>query len=251
MIGVVLAAGKGSRIQSENPYPNKCLIEIGGKPIIHYALEQVSLVSPTEIIIVIGHQGRYIQQLLGECWNHIPLRYVVQTKQLGIVHALCACSELLNGVDYTLALGDEILFAPNIAQMLERFHSEEPACVCGVVPCSNSAEIKKTYSIEFSDWNITELVEKPVIVSNEYKGTGFCIFSKEMTTLLRETPKNPTRNQYELCDWIQLAIDRKLLCQWSIVAEHSANINVNEDYLKAVKLYEQYIGGAQCTSRAL
>ncbi|MFX0197553.1 MAG: sugar phosphate nucleotidyltransferase, partial [Candidatus Hodarchaeota archaeon] len=66
MIGVILAAGKGTRIKPfSNHYP-KPILPICNKPLLHYQIEMMKELDIEEIIIVIGHLGHEIAQALGD-----------------------------------------------------------------------------------------------------------------------------------------------------------------------------------------
>ena len=54
---VILAAGKGTRMNSELP---KVLHKLQGKPLIDYVIDQSELLNPKEIILVVGFKKDYI-----------------------------------------------------------------------------------------------------------------------------------------------------------------------------------------------
>ena len=59
---VIMAGGKGTRIASiKNDVP-KPMIEIGGKPILQWQIENLRACGLTDIILVIGHLGEVIQE---------------------------------------------------------------------------------------------------------------------------------------------------------------------------------------------
>ena len=77
----ILAAGKGSRMESPLP---KVLHELNGKSLINYVLETASELNPNSITLVVGFQKDRVK-------NHIKndnVRYVSQDKQLGTGHAV-------------------------------------------------------------------------------------------------------------------------------------------------------------------
>ena len=103
---VILAAGKGTRMNSELP---KVLHKLQGKPLIDYVIDQSELLNPKEIILVVGFKKDYI---IEHTAKRINLKYATQMKQLGTGHAVLQTSELLkNKKGHILILYGDV---PNI-----------------------------------------------------------------------------------------------------------------------------------------
>jgi len=77
---IILAAGKGSRMQSELP---KVLHPIGQMPMVEHLVSKLERMHIDEIIVVIGHKGHLVKQYLGS-----RVSYAEQTEQLGTAHAV-------------------------------------------------------------------------------------------------------------------------------------------------------------------
>ena len=60
---VILAAGKGTRMNSDLPKPLHTLM---GKPIIQYALESAVPLVDNSPVLVLGHGADQIKEVLGE-----------------------------------------------------------------------------------------------------------------------------------------------------------------------------------------
>ena len=65
VVGVILAAGKGSRIQPLSLSYPKPLLPVCNKPIIQHQLEDMKRIGITDVIIVIGHLGEQITAAFG------------------------------------------------------------------------------------------------------------------------------------------------------------------------------------------
>lgn len=77
---VVLAAGKGTRMRSDLP---KALHRLAGRPMVEHLIRTLETAGFGRPIIVIGHGGELVQELLGERAD-----YVWQEKQNGTGHAV-------------------------------------------------------------------------------------------------------------------------------------------------------------------
>jgi len=93
---VVLAAGKGTRMKSARP---KVLHPAAGLPLIDHVLRAASALSPSSIVLVVGHQAGQLKDAL-----HIRpgLSFASQEPQLGTGHALLQAEPLLRGASGTL-----------------------------------------------------------------------------------------------------------------------------------------------------
>ena len=87
---VVLAAGQGSRMNSDLPKP---LHKLGGVPLIAHALHAAGSLSPARIVVVTGHGAEAVEKAVADLapWADC----VRQTEQLGTGHAVLQAAPLL------------------------------------------------------------------------------------------------------------------------------------------------------------
>ena len=74
---VILAAGKGTRMNSDLP---KVLHKLNGKPLLDHVLDESELLNPREILLVVGFQKEHV---ISHTKNRINLEYAAQIEQLG------------------------------------------------------------------------------------------------------------------------------------------------------------------------
>ncbi|MCF3972181.1 bifunctional UDP-N-acetylglucosamine diphosphorylase/glucosamine-1-phosphate N-acetyltransferase GlmU [Paracoccus salsus] len=80
---VILAAGQGSRMQSDLP---KVLHRLGGVPLIGHALAAARSLEPEQVIVVAGHGGDAVAEAVARL--EPDARIVMQAEQLGTGHAV-------------------------------------------------------------------------------------------------------------------------------------------------------------------
>lgn len=119
VVGLVLAAGKGTRMKSDRP---KVLHEAFFSPMIHHVLAAIQPISLGKNIVVTGHH----RQLVEESLRGYPLSFVHQSEQLGTGHAVLACEgELRSHKGPVLILcGDTPLVRTETLQQFLRVHVE-------------------------------------------------------------------------------------------------------------------------------
>lgn len=111
---IVLAAGKGVRMQSEMP---KVLHKLSGKPLVLHVIDSLihAGLKEEDIIVVVGYKGDDVIKTIG---NRVQV--VWQKEQLGTGHAVMQTQPLLqdyNGIAI-VACGDVPLIKPETFSML-------------------------------------------------------------------------------------------------------------------------------------
>jgi len=84
MKAFLLAAGLGKRLFPYTAKKPKCLIEVGRKPIILWNIERLESSGIKEIIINLFHQGKQVEEFLGNGSNFgVTIKYVYEEELLG------------------------------------------------------------------------------------------------------------------------------------------------------------------------
>ena len=96
---VILAAGKGTRMNSQLP---KVLQPLAGKPILQYVLDTTHSLQPNNISIVAGHKSEMLRELIKD--KNISWR--IQDTQLGTGHAVIQAIPDLNSDKTLILYGD-------------------------------------------------------------------------------------------------------------------------------------------------
>lgn len=119
VVGLVLAAGKGTRMKSDLP---KVLHEVFFSPMIHHVLDTLEPVFLGRNIVVTGHQRQLVEQAL----RGYSISFVHQPQQLGTGHAVLACeNELrLHKGPVLILCGDTPLIRTETLREFLRIHVE-------------------------------------------------------------------------------------------------------------------------------
>ncbi len=238
MQALILAAGRGKRVHNLSQFQNKCMIPLHGKPVLEFHLEQAAHLGVQEIILTVGYLAESITNLFGNNFRGVPIRYVHQEKQQGLVHAIEVASPFVHD-DFILMLGDEYFIKPNHAGLVNYFKDKKLFGVCGVVEEADPESIRKTYALMLGEnQRIHRLIEKPRKPVNEIKGTGVCVFKNTILDYIQFTPVHYLRKEKELPGLIQEAVDdgEEIFC--FPVAEKYFNINQIEDLEDFLVAYE-------------
>lgn len=199
----ILAAGKGSRMESELP---KVLHQLNGKSLIDYVLDTASELNPDSITLVVGFQKDRVK-------NHIQndnVNYVSQEEQLGTGHAALQLeNQLENQSGHLLILyGD----APNI-----KSSTLSPIINEHIEENRNATLITATLDdptgygriIRNQDGDLLKIVEEKDCTPDEKKikewNPGIYIFKiPQLFSELKRIKSNNASNEYYLTDVIEL-----------------------------------------------
>ncbi len=125
LMAVILAAGKGTRMNSKIP---KVLHTLGGKQLIKHALSQAGEISADRILVVLGHRADLVEAAVKDLEN---CEIVIQEPQLGTGHALLQCLDLIRGFSGTVLVlsGDVPLLSRKNLEDLLKEHRKSSAAV--------------------------------------------------------------------------------------------------------------------------
>ncbi len=230
MKALLLAGGRGKRLDDLSAERNKCMIRVKARPAIEYNLDCAVSAGVDEIVIVVGYRAEDIINYLGNRYRDIAIRYVIQKEQKGLVHAVECARETIGQSDFMLMLADEIMQNPRHRAMIDDYRKNGAFAVCGILAVEDRNQIKKTYTlIQGDDHRIFRLIEKPRNPLNEFMGTGDCVFNNRLFDYIEYTPIHHERNEKELPDLIQCAIDDGMDVRSFMICDRYVNINTKED----------------------
>ncbi|UCC62669.1 MAG: NTP transferase domain-containing protein [Anaerolineae bacterium] len=209
MQGVILAAGKGSRLQPITLTRSKAMVPILGKPIVERVMEDLAVNGVDDFILVVSPDDRYITRYFRrESELDADVRFVYQPERLGMANAL-QCAGPLITEDFILSACDNLISAEHVGRMIEAWHSSpRPNAVLTLMPVE-AERLGSVGIVEMDGPWITRIVEKPrpeEAPSNISSLPLYC-FSPRILGYLPQVPLSP-RGEYELQDAIQMLIER-------------------------------------------
>ena len=118
---LVLAAGKGTRLQTEGIDLPKVMRLADGKPLLHYVLSALDFLPPEDVILVVGWK----KEAVLEAYPQYP--HAVQAEQHGTGHAVQCAAHLLEGFQghVIICCGDAPLMKKETFQALADTHLRE------------------------------------------------------------------------------------------------------------------------------
>ena len=127
MKGIVLAAGKGTRLYPMTKPVCKPLLPVYDKPLIYYPLAILMQAGISEILIIVPTgEVETFTALLGQGEQYgLRIAYAEQPVPRGIADALLIGREFVGEDRVCLVLGDNIFYAPTLGATLKKAAAQE------------------------------------------------------------------------------------------------------------------------------
>ncbi len=119
MQALMLAAGRGSRLGKYTKNNTKCMLELNGRPLIDYAIENLKKVGINKLIMVVGYKKENVMKYLGREYNGVKIEYVenpIYDKTNNIYSLYLAKNKLVE--DDTILLESDLIFEAKILERL-------------------------------------------------------------------------------------------------------------------------------------
>ncbi len=113
MKAVILAAGRGRRLNDVSDGRPKCLLEIGGKPLIQHQIEALADNGVHEILVVTGYKADFVRAVVGSQVEYVHNDRYEDTNSL---YSLWLTREWVKG-SFVL-MNSDLLFDPEILNRL-------------------------------------------------------------------------------------------------------------------------------------
>lgn len=120
MRGIILAAGKGSRLNGTIGDKPKCLLRVGGKTLLERQIDAFRRVGIEDIVVVVGCQAEAVRRTCGQRITYIENARFAQTNSL---YSLWLARPLL--YDGFIVMNCDVLFHPQLLSDLVTSRHED------------------------------------------------------------------------------------------------------------------------------
>ncbi|MFD1344235.1 bifunctional UDP-N-acetylglucosamine diphosphorylase/glucosamine-1-phosphate N-acetyltransferase GlmU [Litorisediminicola beolgyonensis] len=205
---VILAAGKGTRMESDLP---KVLHKIGGAPMLHHAMQAGAALTPERVVVVAGHGADQVAETARDLDPEVEI--ALQTEQLGTGHAVLQAAPALDGFegDVIVLYGDTPFISQETLEAMAIARAQNDVVVLGF----EAADPGRYGRLVMAGETLDRIVEFKD-VTDEERGITLCnsgVLCADATTLLSllaEVGNDNASGEYYLTDVIALARARGL-----------------------------------------
>lgn len=200
MKGIILAAGRGSRLYPMTRPVCKPLLPVYDKPMIYYPLAVLMQAGIRDIMIIIppSEEGPFYRLLgNGSKWG-VNISYEVQEIPRGIADAFLVAEHFIGNDSVCLVLGDNIFHSPDIEQIMSNAGNinQKGATVFGYY-----VEDPRAFGVvEFDEnGNALSIEEKPRFPKSNYIIPGIYFYDNQVIEIAHSL-KPSARGELEITD---------------------------------------------------
>lgn len=202
MKAIILAAGKGKRLHSEQFSAPKVLREANGKPLLRYVVNNLSFIpDKKDIVIVAGYKKEMVFDAFQDGYT-----FAVQDEQLGTGHAVNCAREALKDYDgpVLVCYGDMPMFKKETYENLVKVH-KEAGNDCTILTGVSNRGLAYGRIIRDENSNFQCVVEDKDCNPEQKKinelNVGIYVFdSKKLFSCLGELKNSNAQGEYYLTD---------------------------------------------------
>jgi len=246
IIGIILAAGKGTRLKSTNR--NKVTLPFLNKPLIVYSVELMGKVCD-QTVVVVGAFYESVKQVL----KNYPVFFAYQKEQLGTGHATAVGLEEINKKklrpsEILVGYGDHTMFYRHkTVRKLVNLHRQKKAVVSLLTFTHDDPnKIKYGRIIRDSQGFVTSIIEQKEATAQELEikevNPGFYCFDFEfLNKNISKLVKSDVAGEFYITDMIKMAVDQgqKVVGLSIVFNEAGLGINTAEELAESEKIYLQ------------
>jgi glucose-1-phosphate thymidylyltransferase len=205
MIGIILAAGSGSRMFPSTEGFSKHFCPVYDKPLFYYPLSLLLLLKIKKIIIIVNKEDLdtfkvKIQSLIKIGLN---IKLIVQNKSRGIPDAILSAKKYISQKKCCVVLGDNIFYGQNFRDILNSQSKKDGASIF-----TYKTIYAKDYAVaKIKNNKVTKIIEKPLNNRNKNAVTGLYFFDENLIDFCKKI-KPSKRNELEICDVLNLYIKK-------------------------------------------
>lgn len=235
---IILAAGEGTRFNSETP---KVLYALHGKPILQYILDAVNSAGVGRPVVVIGHKANEVKKFLKD-----KAKVVFQKRRLGTADAVkVAKSALSPSKDILVLYGDvPLIKSETIRSLIKEHRSSGASCTLLVARLSDPAAYGRI--VRDSSGNIEGIVEEKEATPEQKRideiNVGvYCFKRSELFDAIQKVKKSKVKKEYYLTDLIAIftAEDKKISSVETNDPNEAIGINSREDLAKVFSVLKE------------
>jgi len=162
-LGVVLAAGRGTRLGTITTDRSKAMLPVAGMPMVGRVLEMLLSGGCDRFIVVVHPSDQELAAfLIGSPWAD-RVRTVDQAQRLGMAHALQCAGPLIRADgarDFVLASCDNVYPSGHVAQLVARRRSQNLDAAITLLQVT-PAQIPTLAVVHIQNGFVQSIVEKP------------------------------------------------------------------------------------------
>ena len=199
--GVLLAAGRGTRMRElTNDLPKPMLV-VQGRPVLQHIVEGLRFAGVRELLLIVGWRADVVQNFFGDGsrWN-VQISYATQVVQDGTGKVVELAREFCAADPFILSYGDILVDPGNYERLASPADDVE-----AIISVKRNEDVSKGGAVFVNDrFEMTDLREKPAPgePTSPWYNAGVYTFRPSIFDFISRLERSP-RGEFELTDAIR------------------------------------------------
>ena len=215
MKAILLAAGKGKRLEPITNFLPKSMIKICGKPLLEYIIDELSKFGFNDICIVVGHESNQIISYFNSLNKlDVKISFITQNEFKGTGHATLCAKNFVGNDQFLLYLSDTL-----IPFDLKNFLSEIKNNKYDISILSSKVflnDLTSVGNIMVENDYVKQISEKTTSPKSSLAWAGVAFFQDNSIFNFIEKLTLSTNNEYDITEAMNLALKEN-----KIIKNHS------------------------------
>lgn len=264
---IITAAGLGTRFLPFTKSIAKEMLPIIDRPNIEYLIREAKSSGIEEVIIIVSKSkpeiAEYFKRNIGlenilisegkvkeakeikEIAELVKIKFVLQEKPIGLANALYVAKQEVNGEDFALILGDDLIYSdgvPALKQLIDAYEKYD-SNIIGVQKVDHDKVNKygivaPKKEIKGSVFELSDLIEKPKVedAPSDYAIIGRYIIKNNLFKYI-ENLKPGKNNEYQLTDAFKMSLNDDNSIFARVIDGKRFDIGDKKGFVKAIDFY--------------
>ena len=213
--GIILAAGKGTRLFPTTEATPKPLLPLYDKPLLYYALSNLMSAGIKEVLFISRKQDMQIFKKLFGTGSQLGMRlkYTFQTKPKGIPDAINVANKFIANQPFVLALADNLFIGESFQKTLKQVQSIKSGAA--VLAVKTKYPSKSAVIDLGKKGRIKSIIEKPKKPKSNLTIPGLYFYDSASIPVVKKL-RPSKRGELEIVDVHLAYLEKQLLKVFSL-----------------------------------
>ena len=253
--GIIIAAGKGTRLSPATTITSKPLLPIFDKPMIYYALSNLMEAGVREVLFISRKEDVVsFSKLLGNGRKlGMKFSFAHQRKQIGIPDAISIGANFISKDSFILALSDNLFIGKNFKKVIDQVQKIKVGAA--VLAVKTKYPSKSAVILFNNKKDIISIEEKPKKPKSNDTIPGFYFYDKTSIAYVKKL-KPSNRGELEIVDVHKYYLNNNQLkvfqlkrdIKWFDTGDANEMLEASNYVQKYQKLNNTLIGSIELTA---
>ncbi len=181
---IILAGGKGTRLQSVVDQVPKPMAPVGDKPFLYYLMHMLAQQGIQKFILAVGYKHEVIIEYFGHQFNNIPIEYSIEKEALGTGGAIKLACQIVED-KYVFIVNGDSFFEADLKKMAHLHSMKNAQITMALCPMKDFDRYGQVHTD--SDGKVIAFMEKQYCSSGHINAGVYIVEKKLLNEMAKDT----------------------------------------------------------------